>query len=251
MGPLAHPVLYLQQGTRDAAPKCISERTSYFRVRLAFHPYPQLIQAVFNRHWFGPPRGISHASPWPWVGHLVSGLLPMTRRPIRTRFRYGSGPQALNLATDSNSPAHYTKGTPSGAERLAVLRVPLRARVEASRFGVLTALRPLVGTRFQVLFHSPPGVLFTFPSRYSFTIGQKQYLALGGGPPGFPQGFTCPVVLGCPAQGACQLSPTGLSPSVARLSRRIRLAGRLVTPRRIFSSVRLSPATPRRQRLKA
>ena len=27
-------------------------------------------------------------------------------------------------------------------------------------------LRPLVGTRFQVLFHSPSGVLFTFPSRY-------------------------------------------------------------------------------------
>ena len=23
-----------------------------------------------------------------------------------------------------------------------------------------------VDTRFQVLFHSPPGVLFTFPSRY-------------------------------------------------------------------------------------
>ncbi len=29
----------------------------------------------------------------------------------------------------------------------------------------------LVNTRFQVLFHSPPGVLFTFPSRYWFTIG--------------------------------------------------------------------------------
>ena len=32
-------------------------------------------------------------------------------------------------------------------------------------------LRPFVGTWFQVLFHSPPGVLFTFPSRYWFTIG--------------------------------------------------------------------------------
>ncbi len=31
--------------------------------------------------------------------------------------------------------------------------------------------RIVVGTRFQVLFHSPPGVLFTFPSRYWFTIG--------------------------------------------------------------------------------
>ena len=30
----------------------------------------------------------------------------------------------------------------------------------------LTPLRLLVDIRFQVLFHSPPGVLFTFPSRY-------------------------------------------------------------------------------------
>ena len=34
-------------------------------------------------------------------------------------------------------------------------------------------LRRLVGTRFQVLFHSPPGVLFTFPSRYLSAIGHK------------------------------------------------------------------------------
>ena len=33
------------------------------------------------------------------------------------------------------------------------------------------ALPPLIDIRFQFLFHSPPGVLFTFPSRYSFTIG--------------------------------------------------------------------------------
>src|SRR5439155_9839763 len=47
-------------------------------------------------------------------------------------------------------------------------------------------LRPLVGTWFQVLFHSPSGVLFTFPSRYLFTIGRQEYLALDGGPPSFP-----------------------------------------------------------------
>ena len=44
-------------------------------------------------------------------------------------------------------------------------------------------LLPLVGTRFQVLFHSPPGVLFTFPSRYSCTIGRGQVLSLGGWSP--------------------------------------------------------------------
>ena len=48
----------------------------------------------------------------------------------------------------------------------------------------------------QVLFHSPPGVLFTFPSRYWCTIGGNVYLALGGGPPGFPQASSWLVVLG-------------------------------------------------------
>ena len=32
VGPLAHPVLYLRQETRNAAPKCISGRTSYHGV---------------------------------------------------------------------------------------------------------------------------------------------------------------------------------------------------------------------------
>ena len=53
----------------------------------------------------------------------------------------------------------------------------------------------LVSIGFQVLFHSPPGVLFTFPSRYYTLSVTKSCLALEGGPPCFPQGFTCPVVL--------------------------------------------------------
>ena len=40
-------------------------------------------------------------------------------------------------------------------------------------------LRQLVNTGFQVLFHSPPGVLFTFPSRYCFTIGHQVVFSLG------------------------------------------------------------------------
>ena len=46
-----------------------------------------------------------------------------------------------------------------------------------------------VGMRFQVLFHSPLGVLFTFPSRYSFTIGQQVVLSLGGWSPQIPSGL--------------------------------------------------------------
>ena len=44
-----------------------------------------------------------------------------------------------------------------------------------------------------------------------------------GGPPSFPQGFTCPVVLRYLLMLLC-FSPTGLSPSVAGLSRPVRLS---------------------------
>ena len=56
-------------------------------------------------------------------------------------------------------------------------------------------LPQLVDTGFQVLFHSPPGVLFTFPSQYYALSVTKEYLALEGGPSDFPQGFSCLVVL--------------------------------------------------------
>ena len=39
----------------EASPKAISGRTSYLHVRLAFHPYTQLIPKFFNTHGFGPP----------------------------------------------------------------------------------------------------------------------------------------------------------------------------------------------------
>uniref|UniRef100_A0A0K0FWX9 Uncharacterized protein n=1 Tax=Strongyloides venezuelensis TaxID=75913 RepID=A0A0K0FWX9_STRVS len=43
--------------------------------------------------------------------------------------------------------------------------------------------------RFQVLFHSPPGVLFAFPSRYWFTIGRSGVFSLGGWSPHIQTGF--------------------------------------------------------------
>ena len=89
-------------------------------------------------------------------------------------------------------------------------------------------LRLLVNDGFQVLFHSPPGVLFTFPSRYWFAIGGQEYLALEGGPPGFPQGFSCPGVLGW-LRRAWKPSRTGLSPSLAPLSSGLSVTSRFLT----------------------
>ena len=51
----------------------------------------------------------------------------------------------------------------------------------------LNVLCLLVNIGFQVLFHSPPGVLFNFPSRYCFTIGHQLVFSLGR--------WSCPAVL--------------------------------------------------------
>lgn len=76
---------------------------------------------------------------------MVSGLRFLTCALLRLAF--ASAPHfLLNLARLRNSPVHSSIGTPSTL--------------------LLSGLRLLVNIRFQVLFHSPPGVLFTFPSWY-------------------------------------------------------------------------------------
>ncbi len=47
----------------------------------------------------------------------------------------------------------------------------------------------LVNIGFQVLFHSPPGVLFTFPSQYFSTIGHQVVFRLGEWSPRLLCGF--------------------------------------------------------------
>ena len=74
------------------------------------------------------------------------------------------------------------------------LRIPTLALL---RLGFPTAPQ-LVNTGFQVLFHSPPGVLFTFPSQYYALSVTKEYLALRGGPRSFSQGFSCLDLLWIP-----------------------------------------------------
>ena len=70
-----------------------------------------------------------------------------------------------------------------------------RTVLQKVRGCTLTVLPQFVNTGFQVLFHSPPGVLFTFPSQYCALSVTEEYLALRGGPRSFPQGFSCLVVL--------------------------------------------------------
>ena len=50
-------------------------------------------------------------------------------------------------------------------------------------------LQLIVGIWFQVLFHSPLGVLFTFPSRYYYTIGYRGVFSLTPWSGQIPTGF--------------------------------------------------------------
>ena len=83
-------------------------------------------------------------------------------------------------------------------------------------------LRLLVSVRFQVLFHSPPGVLFTFPSRYYSAIGHQVVFSLGGWSPLLPTRFHVPCGTLVPAARS-SLSLTGLLPSLVPLSNGLRL----------------------------
>jgi hypothetical protein len=151
----------------EAAPKGISGRTSYLRVRLAFHPYPQLIRALCNGHRCGPPPPLTAASPWPWVAHPVSGLPRATRRPLRTRLRCGSGCRCLSLAARDLSPVRSTKSTPSQ----------------------VALLRRIAGARFQALFHSPlPGCFSPFP-RGTLRYRSCRVFSLGTWSSRFPTEF--------------------------------------------------------------
>ena len=66
-------------------------------------------------------------------------------------------------------------------------------------------------------------MLFTFPSRYLFTIGHYEYLALDLSRTDFLPDFSCLVVLKKKFRNCMMFRYTGLSPSMVRHSRRVLL----------------------------
>ena len=93
---------------------------------MAFHPYPQLIPSVFNLSGFGPPHGLTRASPWPWVDHSASGPEHTTTPPhnggyalFRLAFAAAT-PPGLTSRHVPDSQAHSSKGTPSPHQRRAL-----------------------------------------------------------------------------------------------------------------------------------
>ena len=164
---------------------------------MAFHPYPRVIPSVFNLSGFGPPRGLTPASACPWVAHPASRPRRATNVAVlKTRFRCGS----LKSLT-----------SPRIVTRWLIL--------QKARRHTAWVLRLLVGARFQALFHSPLGVLFTFPSRYWFAIGRGRVFSLGGWSPLLRAGFHVPRATLGRRPAASDLPGTGLSPCSAGLPR--------------------------------
>ena len=140
----------------------------------------------------GHPPGFQ---PW-WVRSSTRSY-PRFNLPMARSLRFGSWarysialfglafatatPHGLTSQHTANSQAHSSKGTQSRHTRNKSLHATLPR---------------LVGTRFQVLFHSAPAVLFTIPSRYYPLSVTREYLGLAGGPARFTRDFSGPVLLG-------------------------------------------------------
>src|SRR5690606_15270840 len=156
------------------------------------------------------------------------------QRPLRTRFRYGYPTHGLTTRHTANSQAHSSKGTQSRHH---------------THKACSATLPRLVGTRFQVLFHSAPAVLFTIPSRYYPLSVTREYLGLPGGPGRFTQDSSGPVLLGTPSQRDTRISATGVLPSTPGHSHALRLYMCFLTRRPAGRPVQTAPTTPQRQPL--
>ena len=119
------------------------------------------------------------------MNFYVHFTLAMDRSP-------GFGSTSCNLSPYSDSLSLRLRSSQNLTSLHNVTRRSVLQKVHGRAFN---ALPLLVNTGFQVLFHSPPGVLFTFPSRYYALSVTKSYLALGGGPPCFPPDSSCLAVL--------------------------------------------------------
>ena len=150
----------------------------------------------------------------------------MTHRPFKDSLSLRLA-LSLTLPHTSNSLAHSTKGTPSPCQ-----------------LGWLSGLRLLVSTRFQVLFHSPLGVLFTFPSRYLCAIGHLGVFSLGGWSPRIPTGFHVSCSTRVVANGVDTGFAYGAFTLYGRRFHAVPLPDRFVTPPHVDSHALATPTTP-------
>jgi hypothetical protein len=100
-------------------------------------------------------------------------------------------------------------------------------------------------------FNSPSGVLFTFPSRYLYTIGRQRVFSLGRWSSRIPAGF--PVSRGTREllSGSLHVFVYGTITLFGRTFQTAQLTYRFITPRSVCTRIRNSPTTPLAQRVQA
>ena len=128
---------------------------------------------------------------------------------FRLAFAPAPGLLSLSLAAYRDSQVYSTKDTPQH----------LRAVTSCRSHG------------FRFYFTPLAGVLFAFPSRYSFAIGSCLVFSLGSWSTRIRAGFLVPRPTQVPHHGGASVPPTGLSPSLARLSGRFCYACAFFSPR--------------------
>ena len=174
---------------------------------MAFHPYPHLIRGVFNPQRFGPPPGVTPASPWTWVDRFGFGSAP-TYSIAHFRLAFASPPDLKPLSSHvrSNSPDHNAKGTQSPGPARRPAQAPTACMHTVSGSLSLAVRRS---------FHRSLTVLST--------IGHELVFSLGGWSPQIQPGFLVTRPTRVPGQLPTRVSHTGLSPPTVRRSRRVPL----------------------------
>ena len=144
-GPLGYSVLYLRKSNLRLALKLFRGEPAISRFDWNFSAIHKSSPPFSTDVWFGPPWNFTPTSTCSWIGHLVSGLRHATSFAL-FRLAFAAAP-SFTLLTSLHT-------------------VTRRSVLQKVRDRTCLVLSLLVNTGFQVLFHSPPGVLFTFPSRY-------------------------------------------------------------------------------------
>ncbi len=156
--------------------------------------------------------GLSPLSPGHRSGFQPTSVRPSTGSYPRFSLPMDSSPGFASAASDSVAilKARFHCGSvPTLTSPLTATRWLILQKARRHTAGVL---RLLVGARFQVLFHSPLGVLFTFPSRYWFAIGHRRVFSLGGWSPRIHTGFHVPGTTRVPSSEASGFRVRGSYP---------------------------------------
>ena len=119
---------------------------------------------------------------------MVSGLLTRTHSPYSDSLSLWLRSHLLNGNLTLLAPATRRIILQQAHRRTyRGVNQPLRTDSRIRHCASIACKRTVSGS-----FHSPSGVLFTFPSRYLFTIGHQRVFSLGGWSPRIPVGFHVP-----------------------------------------------------------